>query len=186
MSVIQKDVIVPDYLVSKIKSGEIKIMGLAKNSDNGQIVQHLDAYDSNGSNSTAKAGLFIGIGLAALAGIGYGIYTAVNDAKIKRFKESLNLYIKAVNNKSLTKEIIDNLLAALDNLKGKLRKNIQIEFSSNELTALIECLCNHTQTLADANNIKMKVEPTKEEETDILLRFRNNLVKQRSIFELAA
>ena len=86
----------------------------------------------------------------------------------------------------MTTEIIDNLLSALDKLKGKLRKKIQIEFSSDELTALIDCLCNHTQTLADANNINIAFETTEEEKEDILLRFRNNLKKQRDIFELAA
>ena len=74
----------------------------------------------------------------------------------------------------------------MDTLKGKLRKNIRVEFSSDELTALIDCLCNHTQTLAEANNINLKFEPTEEEKADILLRFRNNLIKQRDIFELAA
>lgn len=186
MAVIQKDIVVPDNLVPGIMNGTIDIMGLAKNSDNGKIVKHLYASDPNDSNSSASAiPTLIALGIA-VAGIGYSIYSLVNRSKVKHFKEALNAYVQAVNNRELTVEIIDDLVGALDKLKGKLRKNIQIEFSSDELTALIDCLCNHTQTLADANNINLKFEPTEEEKSDILLRFRNNLVKQRNIFELAA
>lgn len=188
MAVIQKDIVVPDNLMPGIMSGTIDIMGLAKNSDNGRVVKHLDAFDSSDdSNSSASAlAMAITLGVAAVAGIGYGIYSLVNRSKVKHFKEALNAYVQAVNNRELTVEIIDDLVGALDKLKGKLRKNIQIEFSSDELTALIDCLCNHTQTLADANNINLTFETTEEEKADILLRFRNNLKKQRDIFELAA
>ena len=187
MAVIQKDIVVPDNLLPGIMSGDIDIMGLAKNADNGRIVKHLDAFDSNDSDSSASAAAaLIALGIAAVAGIGYGIYSIVNRSKVRHFKEALNAYVQAVNNRELTVEIIDDLIGALDKLKGKLRKNIQIEFSSDELTALIDCLCNHTQTLADANNINLTFEMTEEEKADILLRFRNNLRKQRDIFELAA
>lgn len=187
MAIIQKDIVVPDNLLPAIKNGEINIMGLAKNAENAQIVKHLDTLDLNKSDSSAKAAaVLIAAGVAAIAGISFGIYYFVKRSKVKRFKEALNAYVQAVNNKELTTEIIDNLLSALDKLKGKLRKKIQIEFSSDELTALIDCLCNHTQTLADANNINIAFETTEEEKEDILLRFRNNLKKQRDIFELAA
>jgi len=187
MAVIQKDIVVPDSLLPGVMSGAIDIMGLAKNSDNGQIIKHLPAADSNDSDSSAVAATTLfALCLAATAAIGYGVYTIVNKAKVKHFKDALNTYVEAVNNKELTVEIIDNLVAALDKLKGKLRKRIQIEFSNDELSALVECLCNHTQTLADANSINLKYIPTEEEQSDILLRFHNNLVKQRSIFELAS
>lgn len=188
MAVIQKDIVVPDNLLPGIMSGEIDIMGLAKSADNGRVVKHLDAFDSlDDSNTSASAiATLIALGLAAVAGIGYGVYSLINKSKIKHFKKALNAYVNAVNNKELTVEIIDDLVTALDKLKGKIRKNIQIEFSSNELTALIDCLCHHTQTLADANHINLKIEPTEEEKSDILLRFRNNLVKQKDIFKLVA
>ena len=186
MAVIQKEIIVPDNLLPGIMSGAINIMGLAKNVNNGRIIKHLDAFDSDDSNSAALAVQLIVVGVAAVGGIGVGIYTLVNRSKVKNFKDALNAYIEAVNSKQLTVEIIDNLVNALDKLKGKVRRSIQIEFSSDELTALIECLCNHTKTLAEANNINLTFEPTEEEKSDVLLMFRNNLVKQRDIFELAA
>ena len=187
MAVIQKDIMVPDNLLPGIISGAIDIMGLAKNTDNGRIIKHLDALDLGDSNSNAAlAAPIITLSVFALTAIGLKIKTLVNKSKVKRFKEALNTYVEAVNNQKLTVEIIDNLVNALDKLKGKLRNKIQIEFSSDELVALIECLCNHTQTLADANHINLKFKTTEDEKSDILLRFRNNLVKQRDIFELAA
>ena len=186
MAVIQREIVVPDNLLPGILNGTINIMGLAKNVDNGRIVKHLETLDLDDSDSTAIAAQLIAIGIAAVTGIGVGIYTLVKRSKVTHFKKALNTYIEAVNSKKLTVEIINELVDALDKLKGKLRKQIQVEFSSDELTALIMCLCNHTQTLADANNINMKFEPTEEEKSDMLLMFRNNLIKQRDIFELAA
>ena len=187
MAVIQKDIVVPDNLLPGIMSGAIDIMGLAKNADNGRIVKHLDAFDSSDNDSSAAAiAALATLAVTTVAAIGYGVVSWVNKTKVSHFKEALNDYVEAVNNKELTVEKINALVDALDKLKGKLRKNIRIEFSSDELSALIDCLCNHTQTLAEANNINLKFEPTEEEKADILLRFRNNLIKQRDIFELAA
>lgn len=187
MAVIQKDIVVPDYLLPKIMNGSVEITGLAKNVNNKQVVKHLATLDPDNKDSSAElVAMLVSLGIVAVAGIGAGIYGLISKAKVSRFKEALNEYIDAVNNKVLTIEIINNLVDALDKLKGKTRKTVQIQFSSDELTALIECLCNHTQTLANANNIKLTFETTESEKSDILLRLRNNLVKQRDIFELAA
>lgn len=188
MAVIQKDIVVPDNLVDRIMNGGIDIMGLAKNSDNGRVIKHLDAYDSDNDNDSSEilGKALVVLTIAAFVGIGYGIYKLVHHFKVKHFKEALTAYVDAVNNKELTIDIINGLISALDKLKGRLRKKIVIGFSNEELTALIECLCNHTQTLADANNINLKCEPTEDEKNDVLLRLRNNLVKQRDIFELVA
>lgn len=187
MAVIQKDIVVPDNLLPDIMSGAIDIMGLAKNADNGRIVKHLDAYDSDNGDSAAGAVVALAtVAAAALTALGFGIANYINRNKVKHFKETLNAYVNAVNNKELNVEIINDLISALDKLKGKLRKSVQVQFSSEELTALIDCLCNHTKTLAEANNISFNPEPTEEEKADQLLWFRKNLIKQRDIFELAA
>lgn len=187
MAVIQKDIVVPDNLLPGIMSGEIDIMGLAKDADNGRIVKHLDAYDSNDSDSAVEAvAALAAVAAAALTALGFGIVGLIHQNKVKRFKEAMNAYINAVNDKDLNVDTINNLINALDKLKGKLRNNIQVQFSSEELTALIECLCNHTKTLAEANNISFNFEQTEEEKADQLLWFRKNLIKQRDIFELAA
>lgn len=185
MAVIQKNIVVPDELLPKIMSGEIDIMGLAKNARDKRVVKHLDTFDlKDARSSTAVAVVIIGAGIVAVAGIGYSVYRVVGKIKVKRFKKALNEYVEAVKCKSLTLEIIDELLSALDKLKGNLRKKILIEFSSDEISALIECLCNHTQTLAAANNFNLEFKPTKNEQDDILLRLHNSLVRQKGIFEL--
>ena len=186
MAVIQAAIKVPDNMLPGVQRGDIHIMGLAKNAGNGQIIKHLETLKLDDKESAALAAELIGVGIVALAGIGVGIYTLANKSKVKHFKKALNAYIEAVNNQTLTIKIINDLINALDELKGRLRKHILIDFSSDELTALITCLCNHTQTLAEANNINLKFEPTEEEKADMLLMLRNNLIKQRDIFELAS
>ena len=73
MAVIQKEIIVPDNLLPGIMSGAIDIMGLAKNVNNGRIIKHLDAFDSDDSNSAALAVQLIVVGVAAVGGIGVGV-----------------------------------------------------------------------------------------------------------------
>ena len=103
MAVIQKDIVVPDNLLPGIMSGAIDIMGLAKNADNGRIVKHLDAFDSNDNDSSVAAiAALATIAVTALTAIGFGIASLVNKAKVSHFKEALNEYIDAVNNKELT------------------------------------------------------------------------------------
>lgn len=40
MAVIQKNIVVPDNMLSGIMNGTIEIKGLAKNTNNGQIIKH--------------------------------------------------------------------------------------------------------------------------------------------------
>ncbi len=69
----------------------------------------------------------------------------------------------------------------MDNLKYFTRKKVAVEFSTEELSALVECLCNHTQTIAQANNIKYIRKYTEEEKTGVLLKLRKNLIIQREM-----
>lgn len=187
MPVIQKDIVIPDKIFGDYLKGNVDICGLAKNVDNGRIVKHLDAFDTNDENSNATIIATVAvITTVAITSATAWIVNIISKKKVTHFKEALNAYIFAVNEKQLTISIIDELIESLDKLKGKARKSITVEFSSAELTALIECLCNHTQTLADANNINLQFKTTDEEKQDILLRFRNNLVKQKEIFDLVA
>ena len=91
-----------------------------------------------------------------------------------------------MNEHRLTIETIDELITAIDKLKRSVRKKIVVEFSTDELSALIECLCNHTKTLAQANNVKIDDNISSDETSDVIIRLRDNLVYQKQVFAQAA
>ncbi len=190
MPIIQPSIIVPDNIYNDYISGKIDIMGLAKNADNHQVVKHLDTFDNNDSKSDTAAiaaGVVAVVALATLVtGITIKFINKAKQKKVDEFKQCLNNYIEAVNEQRLTVEIIDELISAIDNLKKSVRKKVVVEFSTDELSALIECLCNHTQTLAQANNVVIDEGSTSDEQSDVIIRLRDNLVYQKKIFTQAA
>ena len=197
MHVIQPQIIVPDNIYKDFVAGKIDIMGLAKNVDNHQVVKHLktlnnhlDTLNNNNSKSDTAAIAAGVVAIVALATLVTGITIKfVNKAKQKKvdeFKRCLNNYIQAVNEHRLTIETIDELITAIDKLKRSVRKKIVVEFSTDELSALIECLCNHTKTLAQANNVKIDDNISSDETSDVIIRLRDNLVYQKQVFAQAA
>ena len=197
MHVIQPQIIVPDNIYKDVVAGKIDIMGLAKNVDNHQVVKHLktlnnnlDTLNNNNSKSDTAAIAAGVVAIVALATLVTGITIKfVNKAKQKKvdeFKRYLNNYIQAVNEQRLTIETIDELITAIDKLKRSVRKKIVVEFSTDELSALIECLCNHTKTLAQANNVKIDDNISSDETSDVIIRLRDNLVYQKQVFAQAA
>lgn len=190
MHIIQPQIIVLDNIYDDFVAGKIDIMGLAKNVDNHQVVKHLDTFDNNNSKSDTAAIAAGVVAIVALATLVTGITIKfVNKAKQKKvdeFKRCLNNYIQAVNEQRLTIETIDELITAIDNLKRSVRKKIVVEFSTDELSALIECLCNHTKTLAQANNVKIDDNISSDETSNVIIRLRDNLVYQKQVFAQAA
>lgn len=197
MHVIQPQIIVPDNIYKDFVAGKIDIMGLAKNVDNHQVVKHLDTLNNhldtlNNNNSKSDtaaiaAGVVAIVALATLVtGITIKFVNKANQKKVDEFKRCLNNYIQAVNGQRLTIETIDELITAIDKLKRSVRKKIVVEFSTDELSALIECLCNHTKTLAQANNVKIDDNISSDETSDVIIRLRDNLVYQKQVFAQAA
>ena len=193
MPIIQPNIVVPDNIYNDYLAGKVDILGLAKDADTSRIVKHLDTIpgtdDSEGSGEAA----LVAAGIAALAtlaiavaGVTVHLINKASQKKVEEFKLHLNAYITAVNEQSLTTEVIDNLIVAMDGLKKTTRKKICIQFSTDELSLLVECLCNHTHTLAQANDVEFDDNYTEDEQTDILLRLRKNLIIQRDIFAKAA
>ncbi len=189
MPIIQPELLISDTDYSDYLLGKVEMKGLLRNVDNGQIVRHLDTVDSDEESTADPVALAIGAIVAitaVVAGVTVRLISKAKRKKVEEFKRCLNTYITAVNEQALDTAIIDNLIAAMDKLKGKLRKKVVVEFSTYELTALIECLCNHTQTMAQANSIDCDDNYTDEEKTDVLLRLRSNLVFQKKMFQDAA
>ena len=184
MPVIQPKIIVPESIYKDFVLGNVEIKGLAKNIDNGRVVKHLDTLETDDDSNAGQVALAIGAIVAVtaiVAGVTVRLISKAKQKKVEKFKTCLNTYITAANEQTLTAEIIDNLIAAMDSLKHSTRKKVVVEFSTEELTALVECLCNHTQTIAQANNIEFVRDYTNEEKSDVLLRLRKNLIIQKEM-----
>jgi hypothetical protein len=182
MPIIQPKIVLSESLYKKYLDGEVKIMGLAKTPDTNRIVKHLDVI-SDGSNATAvTVTLAVAAVTAAVAGITCFVVSRQNKSKVEDFKIKLNEYITAVNNQNLTVEIIDNLIKAMEDLNKSTKKKISIELSKGELGDLMACLCNHSRTLAEANNVKMNINNFDNDRLLTMERLQNNLVFQRELF----
>ena len=215
MAIIQPTIEVPDDIYTDYIVGNVDIMGLAKNAENARILKHLNLVANNyleesvesveevvtsvyvedtdsvesseieAANNNKLIGVGIVIALVA-TGVGFWIYHKVNQKKIENLTTCLNAYITAVNDQNLTIEHIDNLINAMDAIKTRKRKKIKIGMSTDQLSALIDCLCNHTKNLANANNIELDEEYTEEETNDVFLKFRKDLIYQKEILQKAA
>ena len=193
MPIIQPNIVVPDNIYNDYLAGKVDILGLAKDADTSRIVKHLDTISGTDDSEGSGEAALVAAGIAALAtlaiavaGVTVHLVNKASQKKVEAFKLNLNAYISAVNEQSLTTEVIDNLIVAMDGLKKSTRKKICIQFSTDELASLVECLCNHTHTLAQANDVEFDDNYTEDEQTDILLRLRKNLIIQRDIFAKAA
>ena len=193
MPIIQPKIVVPEKIYCDYLAGKVNIMGLAKDADTSRVVKHLDTVPSNDDSENVGEAALIAAGIAALAtlaitvaSITIHLISKASQKKVEEFKLQLNNYISAVNEQKLTTEVIDQLISAMDNLKKSTRKKVCIQFSTNELASLIECLCNHTRTLAQANDVDIDENYNEEERVDILLRLRKNLIIQKDIFARSA
>ncbi len=200
MAIIQPKIVVPDDIFEKYISGETEIKGLAIDANNKRVEKHLDLVidsyvdsqeeDNQVANSdTAGIALLVGLCATAIVGVVLGgawIYKKLSNRKLNEFKKRLKEYVEAVNGQCLTTEHINALLKALDAIKGKKQEKIKIEFSGSEIIDLVECLCNHTRNLAEANDIEYREEYSEEEQNDVLLKLRKNLERQRDILTKAA
>ncbi len=188
MKIIQPKIKLTEEQYIKYCSGEYKLKGLLKDSNNNRIIKHLDVFQDKNQDDAKSEVLFglIALSVVAVSGITLWFISRTERKKVDYFKSCLNTYIDAVKKQKLTVEIIDNLIKSVDELKIRTRKNLNIKFSKEELFDLIECLCNHTKTLAQSNNINLKIKYTDEENLEILLKLRKNLNVQKKIFLQAA
>lgn len=191
MPIIQPKIDVPDNIYKQYVSGNIEIKGLAKNAENHKVVKHLDTIEDSDSNNEDTDIIAFGVVAlitltAAITGITIKFINKAKQKKVENFKKCLNKYITSVNEQRLTVEEIGELIVAIDKLKKSVRKKVIVAFSTDELSSLIECLCNHTQTLAQANNVVIEEDSSFDEQSDVIIKLRNNLVYQKSIFDKVA
>lgn len=189
MAIVQAKIKVPDDLMLEIISGKASLKGLVKASDSKRIKKHLDIVSLEDAKSTAAAAVGLSLlvvgAITAVAFAGVRVYQFFSRKKIKDFEVKLNNYVQAVNEQTLTESIIDELLQSMETLLKKTKRAVILKLSTDEFIALINCLCDYTKDLAAANDIAM---PDDDIETngDIFVKFKRNLMVQKSIFQQAA
>lgn len=191
MAIVQANIKVPDELMLEVMCGKATLNGLIKASDSKRIKKHLDIVSINDekSASTAAVGLSLLVvsAITAVAFAGVKIFQFLSRKKIKDFEAKLNNYVKAVNEQTLTEEIIDELLQSMENLLKKKRQDVILKLSTEDFVALINCLCDYTKDLASANDIEVQDDDAEDEpNTDIFVKFKRNLMLQKSIFQQVA
>lgn len=205
MAIIQPKIEVPEEIFEDYLNGDIEIKGLALDNDSRQIVKHLDlADDTNDDNSDENSdivsvdesnsnsdniAIFAAL-ITAVTAAAVGTYFFIKNRKKKKVEEFKNCfleYITCISNQNLTVDVIDNLITAIDKLKKSMRKKISIDLTKGELSQFAEFLCIHTHNLEISNNVNVQDnDHSDEEQNDFILNLRDNLVRQKAVFEQAA
>lgn len=191
MAIVQAKIKVPNNLMPDIVCGKLNLMGLVKASDSKRIIKHLEIISLKDEKSAvaAQVGLSLLVvgAITTMAFAGVHLFQFFSRKKINDFKVKLNNYVQAVNEQQLTERIIDELLISMGNLLKKSKRAVVLKLSTDDLIALINCLCDYTNELAAANSIDLSNEDLNSKtNADIFVKFKRNLLVQKNIFQQAA
>ena len=171
----------------------------------GQIVKHLKPIDLNAAakaqnigvqalkvvKDNKKKSLAIAMGAVAVGAAAYG-YVAIKNHEPKvvtEFRASLRFYIDAIREGNMNIDKINNLMAALEQLKKhKDYEKISIQLTTEELEVLVSRICEYTIKLAKDNDVDLREEELNTAGTNSsgdIINLQNCLKAQKSIFEKA-
>lgn len=207
MPIIQVSLDVPDDIYNKILNGSLNIWGMVKDGNN-RIRKHIPISKLTKTDKAPKIkneGVlqFIKNNKLVLAGIllaasatGAGIYaynivkerkTETTEEKIGYFQKALKEYLKASKKCKLNTKVVDDLLSALNKLEEKkLGKDIELTIPASQLTELIFSIFTYTQSLAKANDYKVKVSKPKSGTKGNIVSLKSYLEIQKDILEKTA
>lgn len=191
MAIVQAKIKVPDDLMLEVMCGKASLKGLVKASDSKRIKKHLDIVSLKDEKSATAAAVGLSLlvvgAITAVAFAGVSIFRIFSRKRIKDFEVKLNNYVKAVNEQTLSETVIDELLQSMEKLLKKTKRDVILKLSTDEFIALINCLCDYTKDLASANEVELpEAENEMETNADIFVKFKRNLIAQKSIFQKAA
>lgn len=200
--VIQVAFVVPDWILTGIRSGEYKIFGGVIRNTKGQIVYHLkngiwEATKEGANNvvkaiekAPGKAKVFaIAVAGFAIAGtIGYASYKILTDKnslkKFSKFDEKLENYLNDSIKGTLSldkiielKNSCDELIKILDKIDNNEVDAIQYE--NKKFNELVNAIKRYTDELSKANKSN-KVIPERNDGDTI----KNNIIDLRKYIEI--
>ena len=209
MAIVQDAFYIPEDISTGLATGVYRRIGsvvrYAVGPNKGQIVKHLKPIDLNAAakaqnigvqalkvvKDNKKKSLAIAIGAVAVGAAAYG-YIAIKNHEpevVTEFRASLRVYIDAIREGSMDIDKINNLMAALEQLKKhKDYEKISIQLTSEELGVLVSRICEYTIKLAKGNDVELSEEDLNTDGTnssEVIINLQNCLKVQKSIFEKA-
>ena len=201
MPVMNVNLVLDDATYAGVKAGIYELGGLVKNADNKRVKKHLPTVVDATKEGAAKAidmirehkkGLLVIGGVLIVGGAVVGAVTYISQKdKIKakkKFGETLEVYLNAAKEGTLTSNLIDDLLASIE-IVSKFSKDgaVPINLTSKQLYSLFNSIYDFTKRMADANNVTTKSikAPSKLSKSKIL-DLQNYLVMQKQILDNAA
>ena len=201
MPIMNVNLVLDDATYAGVKAGIYELGGLVKNADNKRVKKHLPTVVDATKEGAAKAidmirehkkGLLVIGGVLIVGGAVAGAVTYISQKeKIKakkKFGETLEVYLNAAKEGTLTSNLIDDLLASIE-IVSKFSKDgaVPINLTSKQLYSLFNSIYDFTKRMADANNVTTKgiKAPSKLSKSKIL-DLQNYLVMQKQILDNAA
>jgi len=198
----------PPEILAGVESGAYKVFGSVVR-DERRIIAHLkdaplpvkskdiDITRLAAGLKDPRAIILIGIGVAVVGGVAAAAVVAkkLNDKNhqapqiIESYNASLAGYLVAIHRGSVNLDVLNRLIADLDDLKGGFDSGqLSIEFSAEQTTALLALVLDYTTKLAEANSYEMgeQPNPTQSSVIDSLLQLRHYLEVQVQIIKSAA
>lgn len=209
MAIVQEAFFIPEDIAIGLATGVYRRIGgvirYAVGPNKGQIVKHLKPIDLNAAakaqnigvqalkvvKDNKKKSLVIAMGAVAVGAAAYG-YVAIKNHEPKvvtEFRASLRVYIDAIREGNMNIDKINNLMAALEQLKKhKDYEKISIQLTTEELEVLVSRICEYTIKLAKDNDVELREEELNTAGTNssgVIINLQNCLKAQKSIFEKA-
>lgn len=208
MAIVQDAFFIPEDIAIGLATGVYRRIGgvirYAVGPNKGQIVKHLKPIDLNAAKAqnigvqalkvvkdNKKKSLGIAMGAVAVGAAAYGYFAIKNHEPkvVTEFRASLRVYIDAIREGNLNIDKINNLMAALEQLKKhKDYEKISIQLTTEELEVLVSRICEYTIKLAKDNDVELREEELNTagiNSSGVIINLQNCLKAQKSIFERA-
>ncbi len=209
---------VPPEIAAKIGAGALRLFGGVVRDLEGHIVMHLKEAGPPEAEEVAKKAVAVAkkltdkldltdpkfvagavvVGAATIGGILYFVTRKPKQSAkplapevpewVKEYNGALTAYLGAIQDATLTVEVIDRLIAALDVLEAQEGDDrVVLDLSKDEAAQLLNLVVSYTDELAKANSVDLsKPDEQTDSEGASILDLRRYLEIQRKIFRDAA
>lgn len=200
MPVVNVNLVLDDATYKDVMDGALELCGMVKDQKH-RIRKHLPTVLDSAKEGAAKAidivrnhkkELLIVGGIVIVGGVVVGTvsYFTQKEKRLakKQFGKSLQIYLDAAQNGTLTVDILDALISDLE-VVSKLHKGeeIPLNISAKNLTALLDSIYEYTQQFAQANNVNVyDIRAPKRFKKNTILDLQRYLKVQKEILTKAA
>lgn len=210
MAIAQDAFFIPDDIATGLATGRYRRIGsvvrYAIGPNKGQIVKHLKPVELKAAEKIQgvavkalqflkahKKGTIVVAAAVAAIGGGAAVYNKVKNSEPKdvtEFRAALKIYIDAIRKGNMDVDVINNLMATLDELKkNKNYKKISIQLTTEDLEGLVGRIYEYTIKLAKDNDIILTGEELRvsgKKMGDVIINLQAYLKAQKKIFDITA